>query len=365
MAAVLTFTCCAAARAETLCGANADVAPETVVVVGLSTGDTVVARFVACEDAGAVLEHPLFGRIVVADDTITQVVAGKPGEDLFVDVNVSRTPTDAATAAEAATREQVEQAEVAAEAEAPEAPEAAASAWQSQAEFGLNGSEGNSERLSARLGARTKLTTERRELTLDGLYTRSEEAGDSGSKETTENKALGKANHDWLFPGSPWRYFLGGTIEYDEFQDYDLRLAASTGPAYEFISTDKTTLIGRTGLGVSHKIGGDDEDYVFEAVAGYDFEHKFSERQKLVSTGRLYPSLSDGGEYRALLGVAYDIAVDSPLDLTVRLGIEDRFDSTIEDVITYDTSVTPPVEISREEFDKNDLDYYAALIWNF
>ena len=163
---------------------------------------------------------------------------------------------------------------------------------------------------------------------------------------------LGNANLDWLFPQSPWRYFLGGAVEVDQFQDYDARLSASTGPGYAFIDNDKTTLIGRAGIGTSWKVGGADEDGFLELVFGYDLEHAVSERQKIVSSARVFPNLSETGEFRAEAKLAYDIKLDAPVELKVRLGVEDRYDSTIEHI--------PP-----EKFRKNDLDYYATLIWDF
>lgn len=336
--------------AETLCGEQADVAIDTVVVVGLSTGDTLVARFAGCEDALAILDHDILGRVSLGPDAIAEVVAGKPGEDLVVDVRVS---TDAEAAAESAP---------------PETPPAAdpvteeKKLWESQAEFGLNGSEGNSERLSVRLGARTKRSAERNVLTLEALYTRSDEATDGDDRETTENKAFGKVNNDWLFADSAWRYFLAGTGEYDEFQDYDARLSASMGPAYAFIDNDTTSLIGRAGIGTSWKIGGEDDDPIFELVFGYDFEHAFTERSKLVSSARIFPNMSDTGEFRTTAQVAYDQKLDTPLSLTLRLGVEDRYDSTIEDTFMDDGMGGLVLD---EEFKKNDLDYFVTLIWDF
>jgi len=318
-------------------------------VLGLSTGDTLVGRFVTCEDTAAVVDHDILGRLALPADAIAEVVAGKPGEDLIVDIKVS---TDEA-GAEAAVPEPPA-------APAPEEPEP--KLWKSQAEFGLNGSEGNSERLSVRLGARSKRSTDRNVLSLEALYTRSDEASDGNDRETTENKATGKINNDWLFEDSAWRYFLSGAAEYDEFQDYDARLSASMGPAYAFIDDDDTSLIGRAGIGTSWKVGGEDDDPVFELVFGYDFEHAFTERSKIVSSAKIFPNMSETGEFRTVAQLAYDIKLDAPLALTLRLGVEDRYDSTIEDTFMDDGMGGL---ILDEEFEKNDLDYFATLLWDF
>ncbi len=341
---MLALSLATPARAETLCGEGADVAPGTVVVVGLATGDTLVVTFAGCSDTVAVVDHELLGRINLPPDAIAEVVAGKPGEDLIIDVQVftdgqappamTPAPVDAAPAA------------------APDAAPGEERIWATQAEFGLNGSQGNSERLSLRLGARSKRSTEKHETSLGAAYTRSDEARDGNASETTENKALANANNDWLFPGSPWRYFLSGAVEVDEFQAYDLRLGASTGPAYAFIDNDTTVLIGRAGLSTTSKIGGEDADTFFELVFGYDFEHAFTEHQKIVSAARIFPNMTETGEYRATALLAYDLKLSVPAAVTLRLGIEDRYDSTVEDTVT-------------EEFEANDFDYYATLIWDF
>jgi len=336
----LTLSLGAQGRAETLCGAGADVAPETVVVIGLTTGDTLVVIFAGCSGDIAIVDHELLGRLNIHPDAVAEVVAAKPGEDLIVDVQVFTDRAEPALAEPPA--------ETAAE---------KSKVWSSQAEFGLSGSEGNSERLSIRLGARSKRATEGFETTFDVAYMRSDEASDGNDRETTENKAFANANNDWLFRDSPWRYFLGVSLEADEFQDYDVRLGASTGPGYAFIDNAATSLIARAGISTSSKIGGEGDDTFFELVCGYDFEHALTANQKIVSSARIFPNMSQSGEYRAVASLAYDLSLSVPAALTLRLGIEDRYDSTIEDTVV--------AMVVTEEFEKNDFDYYATLIWDF
>jgi putative salt-induced outer membrane protein YdiY len=349
VAATIALSSAKSATAETLCGPEADVEVGTAVVIGLATGDTLVATFTECDDGAAVVDHQLLGTLHLASEDITRVVAGKPGENVVIDV---RTTADGDAPEVPSTVDGAVDADVAAGPDPAAEAEPTTQPWESEAEFGLNGSTGNSDRLSFRLGARAKHTNERRELRLEAMYTRSDEDTDGDGRETTENKGLVRGNNDWLFPESQWRYFVGGSAEYDEFQNYDARVAINTGPGYMFIENDTTTLIGRAGIGTSWKIGGEDEDGFFELVFGYELEHALTENQKIVSAARLFPNMTETGEFRAVALLAYDVKLATPAALTLRLGAENRYDSTIED--------SPP-----DEFDKNDLDYYVTLIWDF
>ena len=61
---------------------------------------------------------------------------------------------------------------------------------------------------------------------------------------------------------------------------------------YQFIDRDTTSLIARFGAGVSHEIGGPDDAYVPELVYGLDFDHQFSDRQKLTLTADYTPDVT-------------------------------------------------------------------------
>jgi putative salt-induced outer membrane protein YdiY len=212
--------------------------------------------------------------------------------------------------------------------------------WTGAIELGMNGSTGNSEAFSMRVGANLKRETP--------LYTTSLEishARTSADSVDTQNNALGKITLDRNLGDSPWTLFGTGTAEYDEFKAFDLRLAAHVGVGYKAIQTEASSLIVRLGSGVSHEIGGPDDSYVPEALFGLDFEHKISAKQKLRLKADYFPEWSDLTNYRMVTEASWECLLDEASNLSLKLGAIDRYDSTPN---------------GRKH---NDLDYTALLLW--
>lgn len=226
---------------------------------------------------------------------------------------------------------------------APEPPKGFFDGWGFDVALGLNGSSGNTDRASFRGGLGGERLTEDMETRLGLVYQYAEDDGDA-----TEHRAALDIRNDWLFKDSPWRWFAQGRAEYDQFQDWNVRLTGFTGPGYELIKNDTTLLLLRAGIGGNQTIGGDDEDFTAEALLGADFTHQISERQKVFLTGEIYPSLEDSGEFRGLARGGWEILVDPEMNMNLRLGFENR----------YDSDPGPDV-------DKNDFDYFIALVFKF
>ena len=225
----------------------------------------------------------------------------------------------------------------------PPPPETWMDGWTGGVELGVTGSSGNTEELNFRFGANAKRTSPFTETTTSLTYKISTSEGD-----TTDNEARFDLRNDWLIKDSPWRYFALGAVEYDDFQEWDFRVSAFAGVAYEFIKNERTTLLGRLGLGASREFGGQDDEITPEALIGADLEHKFDERSKITATVDFFPSLSDFGPYRAEAKAAYEILVDPKSKMTFKVGFVDSYDSTPGD-----------------GFRRNDFDYFAMLVWSF
>lgn len=215
--------------------------------------------------------------------------------------------------------------------------------WEGGVELGVNGTEGNTTRFNFRGGANAKRLTEDLDTRLAFSYSYARE-----ESRDTENKANLDARNDWLLKESPWRVFAKGSLEYDEFQDWDARIGVFGGVGYEFILTDRTTLVGRLGAGVRREVGGEDNAWTPEGLIGADFEHQLTERQKVSASIDVFPDLSDVGPYRFEARAAYEILVDPEINMSLKLGIVDRYDST-----------------PGAGFRRNDLDYFLVLVWSF
>lgn len=215
--------------------------------------------------------------------------------------------------------------------------------WKGSIEAGLNGSTGNTERFNFRAGISGDRETDAMRTKASAIYTYANEDGDQ-----TESRVFANLRNDWIINDSPWFLWALGSFEFDEFQDWDMRLTGAVGGGYEFIKNDKTTLLGRLGIGASREIGGSDNTIRPEAVIGGDFTHNFTDRQRFTATADLFPDLSEVGEFRFIGTAAYEILIDPDNGLSLKLGVADRYDST------------PGAGQKR-----NDLDYFLLLVWSF
>lgn len=94
-------------------------------------------------------------------------------------------------------------------------------------------------------------------------------------------------------------------------------------------------------------MGGPDDSIVPEAVLGAEFEHKFSECQKLIANSTWYPDLSDLGEYRCNSKLGYELVINPAWNLSLQFAILNRYDSTPNGA------------------EPNDIDYSMCVLWSF
>lgn len=227
-------------------------------------------------------------------------------------------------------------AEVAAEAEPVPDP------WEGSFELGLDGSDGNSQRFNFRFGIDAKRTTDESMLTLDLDYRRN-----TNNSLETANRTFFDWRHEWLFEESPWTWFVHGTVDYDEFQAFDVRVSLDTGVGYQFMKSERTSFLGRAGSGWSREVGGPDDQYVPEAVFGADFHRQLSKRQKLTANVDYMPDVGDPMDFRLNTKANWEVLLDEEMNLSLKVTMMDRYDST------------------PHEAKANDVDYGITLLWTF
>jgi len=224
----------------------------------------------------------------------------------------------------------------------PADPDSFFKGWKGTVEGGLNGSSGNSDNLSFRFGVGATRETSTMKTAAAASYTYASSDG-----EKTKSRGVFDLRNDWIVK-DPWMFFATGKAEYDEFQDWDWRLSAFAGPGYYAIKNDRTKLLGRVGLGLTREIGGERNEIIPEGLIGVDFEHKLTERQKLFASVEWLPDLSNLWEYRVNAKAGWEILVDPEVNMTLKLGFEDR----------YNHNPGPDRK-------KNDTEYFALLAWTF
>lgn len=218
--------------------------------------------------------------------------------------------------------------------------------WTGGLEFGLNGSQADVNVLNIKLGSFADRKTDDNRFHYDFLYTLSTQ-----NSVTNQNQALLNARDEILFPGTKWSLFGALQVEYDERRAYDLRNGLYAGAGYTWVDADGTLFKTRAGAGAVYEVGlkrgGPRDRWVPEALFGFDFNHKFSDRQSFVSSLDFYPSLDNFGQYRLRARAGYEIVLDPERGIVLRLGMQERYDTN---------PGTGP---------RNALNYFVTLLYKF
>lgn len=194
--------------------------------------------------------------------------------------------------------------------------------WRGSFDAGLNGATGNSQLLNSRINLTVTRKTDRNLLHTDFLY-----ALGVQDHRTTQDTAILNVRDEILFPGSRWSTFASTNLEYDQLRAYQFLVGAYAGAGYRLIDEGGTYLKLRLGAGAVRQLGAPGARWVPELLFGYDFKHRFSDRQALVSNLDFYPRADDFARFRLRARAAYEIVLDPSLFLFVRLGVQSRYDS--------------------------------------
>lgn len=215
--------------------------------------------------------------------------------------------------------------------------------WSGSFDLGLDGSEGNTETFNFRFGIHTQRKTGYNVLTLGLDYNKQ-----ASKTIPTADRLYFDGRYEQLLCSSRWSAFFHQTIEYDQFQLFDVRDTSDIGVGYRIIDRENTTFIGRLGGGFSHEYGGPENGkYVPEAVFGLQFEWQFSKRQKFIGTMEYAPDVTCFTRYRLRTQAAWEVLLDEEKNLNLRIGLLERYNSV-------PNGARP-----------NDLDYAMMLMWKF
>lgn len=195
--------------------------------------------------------------------------------------------------------------------------------WQNSAELGINGSDGNAESFSFQTGARFKRKTDANVFDLRLSHNRTKAGGIE-----TQNNALMYADYEKFLGESRWNYFLKNGLEYDEFKAFDLRYNINSGLGYAWWKTDDLNLTTRFGAGASREFGGPNNAWTPEALFGMDYEHQVTQRNKLIARVDYFPAWDDFNDFRLVSDLAWEHLIDEEGNFSVKLGANDRYDST-------------------------------------
>ncbi len=214
--------------------------------------------------------------------------------------------------------------------------------WDSHAEFGLDGSSGNSTTLAIQTGVETKRQTDIYTLAMDVDYRQASNRG-----VTTEDNGRFNLDYDRIVLDTPWAGFGKYGMEWDKFKAFDLRLWGNAGVGYHWVRTDNANLVTRFGAGASKEIGAPDDAWIPEAVFAGEANRQLTSRQKVKGKVEYFPAWEDFGNFRVVSDLAWEILLDGSENLSLRLAATDRYDSTPQGA------------------KKNDIYYSLLLLYKF
>lgn len=217
--------------------------------------------------------------------------------------------------------------------------------WDGELSIGLNGTEGNSDVVRLRSGGRLtrKWTRDRVSLRADYRFAR-DNAGESENRLDSNFRHDRDAGKDGHFG-----YFTELDIDTDSNLDFDVRARLNTGPTLWWIRNNTTQVRTSAGLAVTREFGAPGAEYIPEFTASLSASHDLTKRIKLTSSVRYDPEAEDLARYRLRSRGAVEFLIDPELRVSLRLEVENRFDSQPASATTQ----------------RNDLDYAARLVWRF
>lgn len=306
------------------------------VLVEVDTGDKVVGTLVVDKDKGQLLTGTNFGdlkvdmsrvtSILAADENTTTSVASTPGTAVV-------TPAQGGTALATATTP----------AFAPATLLGPASKWTARVEMGVDGATGNTERVTGngRIQTRRTTDTDRLLLYLQGTY-----AKQNGAR--SANEIIGGAD---LEVDITKRLFAFGnaSLEYDEFENLDMRALVAGGLGYFWIRETDQVLKTRAGLGYMHESfedGRTDDNAILEL--GLEYMKVITPWLTYNHSTTIYPSLTDTPEFRAVMENAAELPITKDKDWKFRIGMRNSYDSATDAGV-----------------ERLDTTYFANLVWDF
>ena len=211
--------------------------------------------------------------------------------------------------------------------------------WDRKLSAGVSGASGSSNNANFRADFNTNYKDEEKRWNFSMFYLLA-----SADNELSDNRFTANLLRDWFISDSKWFYFANGGYDYDQFKDWDHRLRLGGGTGYHYIHTDTVELASRHGLNLNYSIFQDSSnDLKLEALIGIDWEWKISEKQTITFNNVIYPALTDLGEYRNVTNFEWKHNLDYYNGLAVKLGFHNEYDTT--------------------ESERNDLKYYASIVW--
>jgi putative salt-induced outer membrane protein YdiY len=217
--------------------------------------------------------------------------------------------------------------------------------WSGRAEAGLAGKSGNTDRIDARALVTATRTGPHGRLTLALRGAYAEVEGDRSQNELMGTELYERDLTDRLFA------FEKLALEYDEFENLDLRATLSAGLGYFLIRSTRQELKVRGGLAYQYEEfsdGGSSTEDNFLLEAGYDYRLDLNRWFRFTSRLSFFVEPSDRDAWRFDAENAGEVPLSQTSGWKLKLGIRHE----------YDNAPQPGIE-------ELDTSYYASLVYNW
>jgi putative salt-induced outer membrane protein YdiY len=225
--------------------------------------------------------------------------------------------------------------------------------WNRSFGFGFGGSSGNSQGASvdSRLSITRNADTYRGDFEVTYFYS-------SQNSVRNTNAFTAGYQHDFLLGKSRF-YLFGNTMyQYDEFQEWLHRISANAGVGYDILKREKVDLRFEVGAGFA-RTEGIQNMWTPQGVAGLVFAWRLLEGHTFTADLTYYPDLSQWSQYRLVGNAAYQIAITQIDGLSLKFGVNDEYNTTINTTLLV-PGVVPPRFQTR-----NNLKYFGNLVYEF
>ena len=327
----------------------------------LENGDRLTGTVVKSDLETLTLSTEFLGKVEIKWQGITEIsaeqvmyVATEKGQVLVGTVSTSGTNLrvqtsesgriEVAKASVESLRSETEQAAFEAEIERLRDP-SLLDLWSGNLDAGLSFAQGNAQATNFSSSLKTERKTKRDKI---WIYATSLFARDSttGESETTANAVRGGTQYDLNLTE---RLFSFGFIdlEFDEFQDLDLRNVLGGGLGWRVRDTEQTSFSVLFGGSFNQEFfSGDVTRRTAEVVLGEELSHKLFGGTALSERLVFYPNLSEGGEFR----IQFDTSISTEVSkmFAWHVTFSDRFRSN-----------------SRLGLEKNDILFATGVRFNF
>ncbi len=269
------------------------IATDSPVSVTVNSGDTLVGVISMQGDSGGSVVQSALGEIPIQSADITHVwPAGTENPEIR------------------AARQEV-QAQL----------EAAKPDWQIKIEAGATREEGNTDTLKGhgRLDVTRKTNDDLLHFYLAGQYAEEDDA-------RTTNEYFGGMRYENMLT-ERWYWYTRTELEYDEFENIDLRATAAAGAGYYWIKQDEHELKTSAGAGYRHEAYGDgrvEDDLIVDL--GLDYRLDLTPWLQFTHSSTYSPAVEDLDDYR----LKFDTALLVPFKddrLAWKLGMTNEYNS--------------------------------------